>query len=85
MADIKPSPLFPFRKIDAFEIYTVEEEVIMAFDGEVTICINNRQYTIESSDATRLRADCVYTYTNAGETLTCLCMTIYFLIDFYTG
>ena len=48
------------------------------FDGELTIEINNCQYTLNSGDSIRFKADRPHAYHNSGRTLTRLSMTIYY-------
>ncbi|OBW55408.1 DNA-binding protein [Bacillus cereus] len=90
----KVYPSFPFRDDRNFEIYMVEidtegklsseahkegtEEFITVFEGELTIDINDCQYTLNNGDSIRFKADRPHTYTNSGRTLTRLSMTIYY-------
>ncbi|MFJ7736445.1 helix-turn-helix domain-containing protein [Lysinibacillus sp. NPDC097287] len=87
-------PSFPFQEDKRFEMYTIEiekegtlssdshkegtEEFITIFDGEVTIEVIDGQYTLQSGDSIRFKADRPHTYTNSGETLARLSMTIYY-------
>ncbi|MDQ0088995.1 transcriptional regulator with XRE-family HTH domain [Paenibacillus anaericanus] len=87
-------PSFPFHEDRRFEIYSVEiekegvlssdshregtEEFITVFEGEVTIHLNECEYTIKKGDSIRFKADRPHTYYNTGETLTRLSMTIYY-------
>lgn len=54
------------------------EEFIIVFDGELTICVNNEEYTIKSGDSIKFKADKPHSYHNSGNTLTRLSMTIYY-------
>ena len=90
----KVYPSFPFQDDRNFEIYTVEietegklsseghkegtEEFITVFEGELIIEINDCQYTLNSGDAIRFKADRPHSYYNSGSTLTRLSMTIYY-------
>ncbi|PFW52684.1 DNA-binding protein [Bacillus cereus] len=85
---------FPFQDDRHFEIYTVEietegklsseahkegtEEFITVFEGELTIEVNDCQYTLSNGDSIRFMADRAHTYKNSGRTLTRLSMTIYY-------
>lgn len=87
-------PFFPFQEDRRFEVYAVEiekgggltsdphrkdtEEFITVFDGEVTIRVNECEYTLKNGDSIRFKADRPHTYYNSGETLTRLSMTIYY-------
>lgn len=87
-------PSFPFQADRRFEVYTVEiepdgflsaeghkegtEEFITVFDGEVTIGVNDVEYTVKSGDSIRFKADRSHSYHNEGESLTRLSMTIYY-------
>ncbi|KKO51772.1 helix-turn-helix domain-containing protein [Paenibacillus sp. DMB20] len=87
-------PHFPFQEKARFEMYSVEideggfvssdshlegtEEFITVFDGELTIRVNDADYTIASGDSIRFKADVPHSYHNSGETMTRLSMTIYY-------
>ncbi len=87
-------PHFPFEDDKRFEVYTVEienggflsadshmegtEELLTVFDGELTIRLNNEEYTIRSGDSIRFKADRPHVYHNSGETLTRLSMVLYY-------
>ncbi|MBE1556754.1 helix-turn-helix domain-containing protein [Sporosarcina limicola] len=89
-------PYFPFQEDRRFEVYSIEiekegivssdshregtEEFITVFDGELSISVGECKYKLESGDSIRFRADRPHTYTNSGETLTRLSMTIYYPI-----
>ncbi len=87
-------PNFPFQEDSRFEIYTIEidqggqlsaeghkegtEEFITVFTGELMIQVNDHNYTLTTGDSIRFKADRPHYYTNAGDTLTKLSMTIYY-------
>lgn len=87
-------PFFPFDESRRFEVYTVEidrggylsadphgegtEEYITVFDGELTIRVNQEEYTIREGESIKFKADRDHAYHNSGETLTRLCMVIYY-------
>ena len=87
-------PYFPFQDNRRFEVYTVEiepggflsadahkdgtEEFLTIFDGVLTINVNDNDYTINSGDSIKFKADKPHTYSNPGDTLTRLSMTIHY-------
>ena len=87
-------PYFSFQEDRRFEVYSVEiekggflsadshgdgtEEFLTVFDGELTVNVNNIEYTVRSGDSIRFKADRPHSYHNSGETLTRLSMTIYY-------
>ncbi|MGN7233748.1 helix-turn-helix domain-containing protein [Priestia megaterium] len=87
-------PYFPFEDDRRFEIYSAEieaggsqgadphregtEEFITVFEGEVTIRVNSNEYTVQSGNAIRFKADRPHSYHNLGNTLTRLSMIIYY-------
>lgn len=87
-------PYFPFEDDRRFEVYSVEiekggmlcadshregtEEFITVFEGELTVRVNNMQYTVKSGDSIRFKADRPHTYHNSGGSLTRLSMIIYY-------
>ena len=87
-------PHVPFEDDKRFEVYSVEidkggflsadshmvgtEEFLTIFDGELTIRINNEEYTVRSGDSIRFKADRPHVYHNSGETLTRLSMVLYY-------
>lgn len=87
-------PYFPFAADRRFEVYSVEiekggflsadphmegtEEFLTIFDGELTVRVNNEEYTVKSGDSIRFKADSPHTYHNSGETLTRLSMVLYY-------
>lgn len=87
-------PNFPFEDDRRFEVYSVEiekggflsaeahlegtEELITVFEGELTVRVNNNEYTVRDGDSIRFKADRPHTYHNSGETLTRLSMILYY-------
>ena len=85
---------FPFEDDRRFEVYSVEiekggylsseshgegtEEFLTVFEGELTVRVNNNEYTVKNGDSIRFKADRPHTYHNSGETLTRLSMIIYY-------
>lgn len=87
-------PNFPFEDDRRFEVYSIEiekggflsaeahlegtEELITVFEGELTVRVNNNEYTVRDGDSIRFKADRPHTYHNSGETLTRLSMILYY-------
>jgi transcriptional regulator with XRE-family HTH domain len=87
-------PYFPYENEREFEMYGVEiekggylsadahgegtEEFITVFDGELTIRIDNEEFTVCEGDSIRFRADKPHAYHNSGNKLTKMCMVIYY-------
>ncbi|MBE0340870.1 XRE family transcriptional regulator [Paenibacillus sp. 28ISP30-2] len=87
-------PHFSFEDDRRFEVYSIEieqngflssdshgegtAEFLTVFDGELTVRVNNLEYTIRSGDSIRFKADRPHTYHNSGETLTRLSLVIYY-------
>ncbi|ATO51521.1 helix-turn-helix domain-containing protein [Brevibacillus laterosporus] len=87
-------PYFPFEDERRFEVYSVEieeggflssdphregtEEFLTVFEGELTVRVNNNDYTIRNGDSIRFKADSPHTYHNSGITLTRLSMVLYY-------
>ncbi|RLQ91796.1 helix-turn-helix domain-containing protein [Falsibacillus albus] len=87
-------PYFPYEDDRRFEIYTVEiekggflaadphregtEEYLTVFEGELTVRVNNFEYTIGKGDSIRFKADRPHTYHNSGDNLTRLSMVLYY-------
>ncbi|MBG9787369.1 MULTISPECIES: helix-turn-helix domain-containing protein [Brevibacillus] len=87
-------PYFPFEDDRRFEVYSVEieeggflssdphregtEEFLTVFEGELTVRVNNNDYTIRNGDSIRFKADSPHTYHNSGITLTRLSMVLYY-------
>lgn len=87
-------PYFPFEDDKRFEVYSVEierggflsadshregtEEFITVFEGELTVRVNNNEYTVRNGDSIRFKADRPHAYHNSGETLTRLSMILYY-------
>lgn len=87
-------PFFPYESEREFEMYSVEiekggylsaephregtEEFITVFDGELTIRVNNEEYTVTKGDSIRFKADKPHMYHNSGNSLTRVSMVIYY-------
>lgn len=87
-------PYFPFEDDKRFEIYSVEidtggylgadahpdgtEEYVTVFDGELTVRVNNHEFTVKSGDSIRFKADRPHTYHNSGEGVTRLSMVLFY-------
>ncbi|MDR7235873.1 helix-turn-helix domain-containing protein [Neobacillus drentensis] len=87
-------PFFPFQEDRRFEVYSVEieiggylsseshgegtEEFLTIFEGELTVQVNNIEYTVKNGDSIKFMADRPHTYYNSGDTLTRLSMVIYY-------
>jgi len=87
-------PYFPFEDDRRFEVYSVEvekggflsadshregtEEFLTIYDGELTVRVNDLEYTVKKGDSIRFKADRPHTYHNSGETLTRLSMVLYY-------
>ncbi len=87
-------PYFPFEDDRRFEVYSVEidqggflssdshkegtEELITVYDGELTVRVNNNEYTVNNGDSIRFKADRPHTYHNSGKGLTRLSMILYY-------
>ncbi|MGG3123075.1 XRE family transcriptional regulator [Priestia megaterium] len=87
-------PYFPFEDDRRFEVYSVEiekggflsadshrertEEFLTIYDGELTVRVNDVEYTVKKGDSIRFKADRPHAYHNSGETLTRLSMVLYY-------
>ena len=87
-------PHFSFEVDKRFEVYSVEidkdgflsadahmegtEELLTIFDGELTIRVNNEEYTVKSGDSIRFKADRPHSYHNLGEIVTRLSMVLHY-------
>jgi len=87
-------PHFPFEDDKRFEVYSVEidpggflradthmegtEELLTVFDGELTIRVNDEEYTVRSGDSIRFKADGPHSYENLGDIVTRLSMVLYY-------
>ncbi|MGF7033806.1 transcriptional regulator with XRE-family HTH domain [Paenibacillus mucilaginosus] len=87
-------PFFPFEDGRRFEVYTIEidkggylsanahqpgtEEFITVFDGELTVRIDNAEYTVKAGDAIRFKADKPHDYHNSGSVMTRMSMVIHY-------
>lgn len=87
-------PYFPFDENRRFEVYSVEidqggylsadphsegtEETITVFEGELTVRIDNEEYTLRNGESIRFKADRQHDYHNSGNELTRVSMVIYY-------
>ncbi|CAH0260864.1 HTH-type transcriptional regulator SutR [Peribacillus sp. Bi96] len=87
-------PYFPFEDDKRFEVYSIEideggflsadphregtEEFLTVFEGELTVRVKDKEYTIQKGDSIRFKADKPHSYLNSGETLTRLSMILYY-------
>jgi len=90
----KVYPLFPYEDGRRFEIYKVEiekdgylsaephgqgtSEFITVFDGQITIRVDNEEYSVKKGDSIKFRADKPHEYHNSGNELTRVSMVIYY-------
>jgi len=87
-------PFFPYESTREFEMYGIEiekggylsadshgegtEEFITVFDGELTIRVNNEEFTVKQGGAIRFKADKPHIYHNSGDRLTRISMVIHY-------
>lgn len=87
-------PLFPYEDGRKFEVYMIEiekggylsaephgqktYEFITVFDGEITIRVDDKEYTMKKGDSIKFRADKFHSYHNSGNDLTRVSMVIYY-------
>lgn len=87
-------PFFPYEDGRRFEMYAVElekgafmssdahgegtQEFVTVYDGEVTIRVNEEEYTVRNGDSIRFRTDRTHVYHNSGDTMARLSMVIYY-------
>ncbi|MFB5189119.1 helix-turn-helix domain-containing protein [Alicyclobacillus fastidiosus] len=87
-------PFFPIESDRRFEMYAVEmdrgavlhaephmegtQEFVTVFDGELTICLDEHEYTVQPGDSIRFRADVPHAYENRGTTLIRVSMVIHY-------
>lgn len=87
-------PFFPYENTREFEMYTVEiekggylsaeahgegtEEFIIVFEGELTVRVNDEEFTVNEGDSIRFKADKPHIYHNSGNKLTRVSMVIYY-------
>ncbi|KEO82799.1 helix-turn-helix domain-containing protein [Tumebacillus flagellatus] len=85
-------PVFPIEDGRRFEMYAVEiekggylsaeahsdgtQEFITVYDGELTIRVNNEEYTVAAGDSIRMRADRPHVYHNSGDGIARLSMVV---------
>jgi transcriptional regulator with XRE-family HTH domain len=85
---------FPFDEKRRFEMYTIEmdkggylssephregtEESVTIFEGELTIRVNQEEYTVKKGDAIRFLADRSHSYHNSGHDMVRLSMVIHY-------
>lgn len=87
-------PYFTYEDGRPYEVYTVEmeplsyiqaeshpkgtTEIIVVYQGEATVRVDEEEYTLKVGDATRFQADQVHVYHNTGKTKTILNVVIYY-------
>lgn len=85
---------FPFEDGRRFEMYTVEidqggylsadghtegtEEFISVIEGELTIRVNNEEFTVTQGNSIRFKADRPHAYHNSGQGMAKLSMVIHY-------
>jgi len=85
-------PNFPIEEGRRFEVYAVEiepggslsaephpagtQEFLTVFAGELTVQVNNQEFTLQTGDSLRFKADTPHAYYNPGATLTKISMVI---------
>lgn len=90
----KAYPIFPYEDGRRFEVYKIEiekggylsaephgqetYEFITVFDGEITIRVEDEEYTVKKGDSIRFRSDKPHAYHNSGEEVTRVNMVIYY-------
>lgn len=88
--------IFPYENNNHFEIYSLvlekgsyynsnahwdnTEEYITVFDGELTVLVDGKEYTIKKGDSIKFTADKPHAYHNSGNELTRISMVIYYPI-----
>ncbi|AWP27804.1 DNA-binding protein [Paenibacillus glucanolyticus] len=91
---IRIYPHFPFEDGRRFEMYSLEmdkggyltaeshiegtEEFITVFQGELTVRIDNQEYTVGHGEAIRFTADKPHVYHNSGDSMNRLSMVIHY-------
>lgn len=87
-------PYFPYEDGRRFEVYSVEigkggylsadahpedtQEFITIFDGELTIRVNDQEFTVKEGDSIRFKADKPHAYHNSGSKPARMSMVIYY-------
>ncbi|MBF0545131.1 MAG: helix-turn-helix transcriptional regulator [Candidatus Riflebacteria bacterium] len=89
-------PFFPFEEGRRFEMYSVDieidgklnaeahgegtEEFLSIFQGELTVRVDEKEYTIKKGDSIRFKADKPHGYRNSGNELAMLSMIVFYPI-----
>ncbi|MGG1633765.1 helix-turn-helix domain-containing protein [Paenibacillus sp. NRS-1760] len=87
-------PFFPFEEGRRFEMYSVDMEIgaylsseshregtqefLTVFEGELTVRVNNEEYTVKTGDSIRFTADTPHVYHNSGDCIVRISMVIYY-------
>ncbi|MGO0060794.1 helix-turn-helix domain-containing protein [Brevibacillus fluminis] len=87
-------PFFPFDESRRFEMYAVEidkggylsadahsegtEEFLTVFAGELTVRVNQEEYTVKSGESIRFKADRPHVYHNSGDSDARISMVIHY-------
>lgn len=90
----KISPYFTYEDGRPYEVYKVDMEpsgyiqaephpkgtieIIVVYEGEVTVRIEDREFTLYEGDATRFKGDEQHIYHNTGKSLSKLGVVIYY-------
>lgn len=90
----KIAPYFTYEDGRPYEVYKVDMqpygyiqaephprgtiEIIIVYEGEVTVRIDEREFTLYEGDATRFKADETHVYHNSGKQVTKLGIVIYY-------
>lgn len=85
---------YPYQEEKRFELYKVEidvggnvhsdphlegtEEYILVFEGELTISVDQLEYTVYAGDSIMFKADKPHSYHNSGTRMTKLSMTLFY-------
>jgi XRE family transcriptional regulator, regulator of sulfur utilization len=91
---IRIYPYFPYEDGRRFEMYSLEmehggylsaeahiegtEEFITVFEGELTIRVDNEEYTVTPGKSIRFKADKPHVYHNSGASMNRLSMVIHY-------
>jgi transcriptional regulator with XRE-family HTH domain len=87
-------PIFPYEDGRHFEMYYVEidkggyisseahsegtQEFITVFDSELTVRVNNEEYTLKKGDSIRFKSDKTHIYHNSGKDMVRMSMVMYY-------